>query len=115
MKKRLAIMLLLASCGAAQAAGDASNEAQTYISGLCALAGEQNAAGASKETYVQKLKEMTTRGSSPYAMEKPEFDQDEAEKVVDAWMKLPDDVRKRNLKDAEACKKTTLEQYEKAE
>lgn len=115
MKKRLAIMLMIASCGAAQAANDASNEAQTYISGLCALTGEQNAAGDSKEAYVQKLKDMTARGSSPYAMEKPEFDQDEAEKVVDAWMKLPDEVKKRNLKDADACKKATLEQYQKAE
>lgn len=113
MKKRLAIMLMIASCSAAHAATEASNEAQSYIAGLCAMNGEQSATDASKETYVQKLKDMTARGSSPYAMDKPDFNEDEAEKVVDAWMKLPDEVKKRNLQDAEACKKATLEQYQK--
>lgn len=115
MKKRLAIMLLMASCGVAQAADEASSEAESYIAGLCTLTGEQQAPGASKEEYVQKLKNMVMRGSAPYGMNKPEFNQDEAEKVADAYIKLPDDVKKSNLKNADACKKATLEQYQKAE
>ncbi|ARJ43658.1 hypothetical protein B1H58_17470 [Pantoea alhagi] len=115
MKKRLAILLLMASCGVAQAADEASSEAQSYIAGLCTITAEQQAAGASQEEYVQKLKDMVMRGSAPYGMNTPEFNQDEAEKVADAYIKLPDDVKKSNLKDAAACKKATLAQYQKAE
>ncbi|MEQ4530223.1 MAG: hypothetical protein ABN478_02825 [Mixta sp.] len=114
MKKRLAVMLLIAGCGTAQAATDASNEAQTYIAGLCALTADQPATGQSQEALVQKLKQMSARGASPYAMDKPEFNQDEAEKVAKAYNSLPDEVKQKN-RDAEACKKVTLEQYQKAE
>ena len=115
MKKRLAIMLLMAGCGAAQAADNASSEAQSYIAGICTITGEQQAANASRQVYVQKLKDMIMRGSAPYGMNKPEFNQDEAEKVADAWLKLPDGVKKANLKNADACKQATLEQYQKAD
>lgn len=115
MKKRLAIMLFMASCGVAQAADQAGSEAETYIAGICALNGEQQTTSASKEDYVQQLKNMIMRGSAPYGMDKPEFNQDEAEKVADAYSKLPEDVKQRNLKDAEACKKATLAQYQQAE
>ncbi|GLR09322.1 hypothetical protein COO59_03865 [Mixta theicola] len=115
MKKRLAIVLLMASCGVAQAATEASSEAESYIAGLCTITGEQRAVGESQEEYVQKLKDMISRGSAPSAVNKPEFNQDEAEKVADAYMKLPDEVKKNNLNNADACKKATLEQYQKAE
>ncbi|AUX93472.1 hypothetical protein [Mixta gaviniae] len=115
MKKRLAILLFMAGCGVAQAASDVSNQAESYIVGLCAMTGEQQASGQTQEQYVQKLKDMAKRGTSPYAMDKPEFNEDEAEKVAAAYMQLPDAVKKKNHQDQDACKKATMAQYQKAE
>ena len=113
--KKLAIILLMAGCGGAQAATEVNSEAESYITGLCTVTGEQQATGQSQEEYVQQLKDMISHGSAPYAMNKPEFNQDEAEKVAAAYEKLPDKVKQNNLKDREACKKATLEQYQQAQ
>ncbi|QHM71034.1 hypothetical protein [Mixta intestinalis] len=115
MKKQLAILLLMACGGAAQAATDVSNEAQSYIAGLCAMTSEQQPTNQTQDQYVQKLKDMTKRGTAPYAMDKPDFNQDEAEKVAAAYAKLPAKVKQQNRKDQEACKKATMEQYQQAD
>lgn len=115
MNKRLAVLLLMASCGVAQAAPEVSNEAESYIVGLCAMTSEQKATDQSQDQYVQKLKDMAKRGNSPYAIDKPEFNEDEAEKVAAAYMKLPEAVKEKNRHDADACKKATMAQYQKAE
>ncbi|MFD1803553.1 hypothetical protein ACFSFZ_15325 [Mixta tenebrionis] len=115
MKKPLAIFVLMAGCGAAQAAGEVGNEAQSYIAGLCAMTSEQQPVNQTQEQYVQKLKDMTRRGTAPYAMDKPDFNQDEAEKVAAAYTRLPEKVKRQNRQDQEACKKATMEQYQQAD
>ncbi|QCR37268.1 hypothetical protein [Nissabacter sp. SGAir0207] len=110
MRKLLVLTALLAASSFTHLAQAADGHTDMYINGLC----EEIKADGGKgddDHYLDQLKVRSGAGVSSSAMNKPEFNDDEAEKVVDAFMDLDDDMRQSAVNDPAKCRAMILSQY----
>ncbi|MEZ3500842.1 hypothetical protein [Pantoea sp. KPR_PJ] len=114
MKKSLLIVVsLLASSAALAAADDDSNIPQenVYASKLCHIVSSETQVGTA-DSYVQKMKSYTAMSKSSSAMNQPEFDEDIANEVANAWLQLGEEERGKLRTDEQQCEQTVMTQFQ---
>lgn len=114
MKKVLVFSALLAASSLAHAVDDPHSHTGMYIESLCEEIKADSGKGDS-DHYLDQLKVRSGRGVSSSAMNKPEFQDDEAEDVVDAFMDLDEDQRVALAKDPAKCRNDVLAELKKQE
>ncbi|PLR41147.1 hypothetical protein CYR55_04385 [Chimaeribacter californicus] len=112
MKKILILSALLAASSFAHAADDAHSHTGIYINNLCEEIKADSGKGDS-DHYLDQLKVRAGKGVSSSAMNKPEFQDDEAEAVVDAFMDLNEEQRSVLAKDPAKCRNDVLAELKK--
>jgi len=113
MKKPLLILLGMLASSAALAADDESNIPQenVYASKLCHIVSGETQVGTA-DAYVQKMKSYTAMSKSSSAMNQPEFDEDIANEVANAWLQLGEEERGKLRADEQLCEQTVMTQFQ---
>jgi len=113
MKKSLLILLGMLASSAALAADDESNIPQenVYASKLCHIVSGETQVGKA-DSYVQKMKSYTAMSKSSSAMNQPEFDEDIANEVANAWLQLGEEERGKLRADEQLCEQTVMTQFQ---
>lgn len=112
MKKTLLFSALLAASAFAHAVDDAHSHTGVYIDNLCEEVKADSGKGDS-DHYLDQLKAHAGKGVSSSAMNKPEFQDDEAEDVVDAFMDLSEEQRSALANDPAKCRADVLAELKK--
>ncbi|MCU5775297.1 hypothetical protein N5923_22685 [Erwiniaceae bacterium BAC15a-03b] len=90
MRSSLLLITLLIA-GTATAEDPQQQPQENYISHLCSAAIDKP--DGSREFYLQQIKNSSMRGQSSSSLNKTEFDQDIAEKVIEGWQSLTPEQR----------------------
>lgn len=91
------------------AMADDEDQSSTYASQLCTLVAKEQSTGT-VESYVGKLKSLTAGSQSPSAMNKAEFNEEQASEVAQGWISLSDDDKKQARSNSEQCQQMVMEQ-----
>lgn len=107
----LALIGLSLSASVLAAEGENNSEENVYASHLCHLVSTEKKT-SDMDTYTAKIKSQIAGSASSSAMNKPEFNQETAQEVVNAWLELGEDERAQLRKNQEQCEQTVMTQFQ---
>jgi len=109
--KRLLIALMGLTLSAGALAEEADAQENIYAGQLCHLVSSEQKTG-DMESYTAKLKAQMAASQSPSAMNKPEFDEEIAQEVINGWLELGEEERGKLRHDQQQCEQTVMTQFQ---
>ncbi len=104
----LALTVLIAGTAAAEDT-TAQHTPATYINILCSSA--LNKPDGSVDYFRNQIKDVSTQSQSPSAINRTEFDEDEADKVIETWTSLSKAEREK-VTTQQQCQDTLTKGYQ---
>ncbi|QDY43725.1 hypothetical protein [Candidatus Pantoea soli] len=111
--KALLIALFGLSLSASALADDNDADAQenVYASQLCHIVSGEQKTG-DMQSYTEKMKSQLAASQSPSAMNKPSFDEETAQEVVNGWLELGEEERAKLRHNQQQCEQTVMTQFQ---
>ncbi|UJD91887.1 hypothetical protein FS594_24285 (plasmid) [Rahnella aquatilis] len=108
--RRIALLLTLLIAGSAVAEDTTSQHTPaTYINILCSSA--LNKPDGTADYFREQIKDISTQSQSPSSINKPEFNEDEADKVIETWTSLSKTDREK-IRTQQQCQDTLYKRYQ---